>query len=63
VPLKYEDPSLGYWVSRQRTSLKNGKMDPERKMRLDEIGFDFNPEAKANEATWNLKFKKLQNYL
>jgi DNA-binding SARP family transcriptional activator len=56
------DPQLAIWVSTQRTRFKSGEMDPEQKMKLDEIGFDFNPKAKANEANWNLKFKKLQNH-
>jgi hypothetical protein len=36
-------------------------MDPERKAKLDEIGFDFNPKGNAKE-NWNLQFKKLRDY-
>jgi hypothetical protein len=38
-------------------------MDPERKMRLDGIGFAFlNPKDKANEENWNSQFEKLRAY-
>jgi hypothetical protein len=38
VPQKYkEDESLGKWVKLQRTSLKNGRMNPEQKDKLDGI--------------------------
>jgi hypothetical protein len=36
-------------------------MDAERKRRLDEIGFDSNPQKKANEENWNLQFKRLRD--
>jgi hypothetical protein len=63
VPQGYEEePKLGDWVNNQRSCFKNGKMDPERKRRLDEIGFDFNPKEKTNEENWNLQFKKLRGY-
>jgi hypothetical protein len=54
-----EDESLGNWVYTQRRLFKTGKMDPERKMRLDEIGFGFD---KADEENWNLQFKRLLDY-
>jgi hypothetical protein len=64
VPKNYSlDPQLGSWVHRQRSYFKNGILDPERKRRLDEIGFDFNPkDKKTNEKNWNLQFKKLRDY-
>jgi hypothetical protein len=36
-----ENPSLGRWVANQRARFKKGRMDQERKRRLDEIGFYF----------------------
>jgi hypothetical protein len=63
VPHAYkEDPSLGIWVDSQRTVFKTGKMDLERKMRLDEICFDFAPKENTNEENWNLQFKRLRDY-
>jgi hypothetical protein len=58
-----EDPQLGNWVHGQRTIFKTGKMDPERKAKLNEIGFDFNPNPnRTYEKKWKLQFKKLQHY-
>jgi hypothetical protein len=37
-------------------------MDFERKVKLDEIGFEFSVQDKSNEENWNLQFKKLQDY-
>jgi hypothetical protein len=34
----------------------------ERKAKLDEIGFELSVQDEANEETWNLQFKKLQDY-
>jgi hypothetical protein len=63
--------ALGEWVNTQRKSFRKGKMHPERKRMLNEIGLDFNANDKANERKWmgltfekkwNLQFKKLQDY-
>jgi hypothetical protein len=65
VPHGYEeDPKLVKWVENQRSYFRIGTMDPERKIRLEEIGFDFNPKPKRklNEEKWNLHFKKLLDY-
>jgi hypothetical protein len=35
------DPHLGAWVNKQRDAFKRGRMDFERKVKLDEIGFEF----------------------
>jgi Helicase associated domain len=41
VPRRYKDDrSLGLWVGNQRMSLKKGTMRPDRKKRLDAIGFE-----------------------
>jgi hypothetical protein len=37
-------------------------MGPERKLMLDQIGFDFNHQDKVNEDNWNLQFEKLRDY-
>jgi hypothetical protein len=63
VPQGYSlDPQLSQWVHHQRTRFKNGKMDFERKAKLDKIGFAFSVMDKVNEENWNLQFKKLQDY-
>jgi hypothetical protein len=63
VPNHYSlDPQLGIWVDNQRNVFKKGRMDFERKAKLDEIGFEMSVKDKTNEAKWNLQFKKLQDY-
>jgi hypothetical protein len=40
VPYNYEaNPTLGRWVSKQRTDFRQDAMDPERRDRLDELRF------------------------
>ena len=54
-----DDYSLGSWVTNQRALYNKGKLKPEYKRQLDEIGFIWNIE----EASWqeNLRsFKSLQ---
>jgi hypothetical protein len=48
-----QDLQLGNWVDNQRTIFKNGKMGPERKSMLDEIGFKGDAKDKTNK---NMKF-------
>ena len=51
VPQKYqENPSLGHWVNKQRTSFKSGKLSDERISDLDAIGFDW--DLSANWIEW-----------
>jgi hypothetical protein len=52
------DPQLGTWVETQRAVFKADEMDPEREVKLNEIGFEF----KKYEEKWNLQFKTLQDY-
>jgi hypothetical protein len=48
VPNRYkEDPPLGFWVDKQRAVFKKGRMDLERKTKLDELGFEFSVRDKA----------------
>jgi hypothetical protein len=64
VPKTYKE-ELGRWVQSQRACFKIGKMDPERKSRLDKIGFDYNRQIKvdkANKEKWNFQFQKLREY-
>jgi hypothetical protein len=62
VPCSYIlDSQLGNWVYYQRDCFRKGKLDPEKKNRLDEIGFDFNP-GKEREKDWNFEFDKLRQF-
>jgi hypothetical protein len=48
VAQHYEDRTLGRWVGHQRTGLAAGMMRPERKDRLDKLGFVW--KAKSNRS-------------
>jgi len=44
VPDKWsENPELGRWVSRQRKTFKKGKLSEERVVRLEALGFEWDP--------------------
>jgi hypothetical protein len=48
VPTHYSlDPQLGRWVDKQRAAFKKGRMNFERKAKLDELGFKFSVRDKA----------------
>jgi hypothetical protein len=51
---------LGSWVSRQRSDYIKGKMDPERKQRLEEVpGWS----SDAMEESWKMYFELLERYV
>jgi hypothetical protein len=59
VPRRYTaDLALYNWVRRQRASLKNGTLKPERATRLHVIGF----QTERLTETWNRCFPKLEAY-
>jgi superfamily II DNA or RNA helicase len=52
VPTKgNENPKLGVWVSNQRQSKKQGKLEPERERILNEIGFAWNLRSDVEAAS------------
>lgn len=67
VPQKYApNPSLGIWVNKQRMEYKllqdgeKSSMTPERLSALRSIGFVW--AKRKGQATWDAKFKQLQEY-
>jgi hypothetical protein len=57
-----EDPQLGNWVHGQRTIFKTERND-ERKAKLNEIGFDSNPNPnRTHERKWNVQLEKLGEF-
>ncbi|CAB9512325.1 helicase [Seminavis robusta] len=65
-----EDPSLGKWVARQREDYQMGRMNPQRKKKLDSIGFTFritkghkNKGGNAKtEAAWQRMYDQLLQF-
>ena len=53
-----ENPLLASWVDVQRQNHRDGVLSAERKTRLDELGFDFDPHASA----WEAMFAELLRY-
>jgi hypothetical protein len=49
---------LSHWVNTQRQFQREGRLDPERKRRLDERGFDWDPKLDA----WEVMFGELKRY-
>ncbi len=66
VPPRYEqNKSLGMWVSKQRTVLRNNKKRQERKKMLDAIKCAWKAEYthfKPKDKIWNHKCKKLVEF-
>lgn len=68
VPVYWKkNRSLGIWVRTQRTLEKKGKLDLEKKKKLDEIGFIWSNEAweyqlKKYNQRWEDNYQKLKEY-
>lgn len=68
VPVNWKkNRQLGTWVSTQRTLEKNGKLDPEKKRRLEEVGFIWHGAAweeqkKKYDQIWESYFQKYVAY-
>ena len=58
VPRSWKNKQLASWVDKQRTIRNEGKLDAERIMRLDELGFVWEP---GNQA-WEAQFQELADY-
>ena len=59
VPSVYpENPSLGIWVSNQRTDFKKGDLSEDKIARLEEIGFVWN----VFEEAWEKNFLELKRF-
>ncbi|WP_257616910.1 helicase associated domain-containing protein, partial [Chlamydia suis] len=59
VPNVYpQNPSLGVWVSNQRTKFKKGKLAEDKIARLEELGFVWD----VTEEAWEENFLELQRF-
>ena len=63
VPTRYaENRSLGVWCRKQRAKMRQNKLPPERRSRMEEIQFDYELQSEKNERIWNEKFQRLRKY-
>lgn len=53
-----ENKALASWISSQRTSRKDGKLNADRIKRLDELGFVWD----TSELVWETQFQELVSY-
>jgi hypothetical protein len=59
VPQRFkENPKLADWVSEQRMAYNRGQLDAERTRRLDELGFDWDP----NSTHWEKYYRQLMEF-
>ena len=60
VPFRYkENRKLGKWVHDQRVAQAEGKLAPERKRRLDDLGFVW---SKSKDERWEEMYRQLKEY-
>ncbi len=68
VPVNWKkNPSLGTWVSTQRTLAKKGKLDPVKKKKLEDTGFVWSNEAwklqlRKYDDQWKRNYQRLEAY-
>jgi hypothetical protein len=54
---------LRAWISAHRLDYAAGQLDPERWMRLDELGLVWvDPDFERHERQWNEKFRELEDF-
>lgn len=56
-----EDPELGAWVAQMRERRRQGLLNEEYVMKLDDIGFAWSSQ-KQWEQTWEERFQQLRHY-
>ena len=56
-----EDQQLAKWVSGQRQKHRLGELRPERREKLESLGFDFSPQRESR-VPWEERFGELQAY-
>jgi superfamily II DNA or RNA helicase len=61
VSSEKDDPRLAKWVSWQRRQHFRGELDPERKAKLDSIGFTWSAWEKSEER-WKQMYAELEKY-
>ncbi len=63
VPPSYREvPGLGLWVGGQRSLAKNGKLRPDRRERLEAIGFAWEGTQRMFRERWDARFQQLLEF-
>jgi hypothetical protein len=57
-----KNTSLADWCQRQRANMRQNKLPPERRDRMEEIGFDVELRSEKNERVWNANLERLKEY-
>jgi hypothetical protein len=61
VPRRNND-SLATWCQKQRANMRQNKLSPKRRGRMEEIGFNFELQSEKNQRIWNAKLQRLKEY-
>jgi hypothetical protein len=57
-----ENATLAGWCLKQRGKMRQNKLPPDRRGRMEEIGFNFELLSEKNERIWNAKLERLKKY-
>jgi hypothetical protein len=57
-----DNTSLADWCRKQRNKMRHNKLTPERRGRMEEIGFNSELQSEKNERIWNAKLQRLKEY-
>jgi hypothetical protein len=53
---------LGLWCRKQRADMRQNNITPERRGRMEDLGFNFELQSEKNERIWNERFQRLEKY-
>jgi hypothetical protein len=54
--------SLDHWCRKQRSRMRKNELAPERRDRMEELGFNIELKSEKNERIWNAKFLRLKKF-
>lgn len=56
------DRTLYEWIIRQQTLYRSGKMQPDRRDKLSELGLDLSIHTPSRQHVWDRRFEQLKAY-
>jgi hypothetical protein len=60
--LRRSNASMFEWCRKQRGKMRQNNLPPERRGRMEEIGFNFELQSEKNERIWNVKLQRFKKY-